>query len=146
MYQIFHLAEKKTLFGPGRGSGAGSLVNFLLGITQIDPIPHGLLWSRFLGRHRCLDEMTKVMTESGPVAMKDINVGDRVLTHTGQFKRVVDRENAIHDKAIRVKFGGKTITCSPNHRWIVMRDNEKIEVQACLLKKGDKLIICNDLT
>ena len=36
----------------GRGSGAGSLVNFLLGITQIDPLPHGLLWSRFLGRHR----------------------------------------------------------------------------------------------
>jgi len=52
MYKIFHLAEKKTLFGPGRGSGAGSLVNYLLGITQIDPIPHGLLWSRFLGRHR----------------------------------------------------------------------------------------------
>lgn len=52
MYKIFHLAEKRTLFGPGRGSGAGSLVNYLLGITQIDPIPHGLLWSRFLGRHR----------------------------------------------------------------------------------------------
>ena len=52
MYKIFHLAEKKTLFGPGRGSGAGSLVNYLLGITQIDPLPHGLLWSRFLGRHR----------------------------------------------------------------------------------------------
>jgi DNA polymerase-3 subunit alpha len=52
MYKIFHLAEKKTLFGPGRGSGAGSLVNYLLGITQIDPLPYGLLWSRFLGRHR----------------------------------------------------------------------------------------------
>ena len=52
MYKIFHLAEKRTLFGPGRGSGAGSLVNYLLGITQIDPLPHGLLWSRFLGRHR----------------------------------------------------------------------------------------------
>tara|TARA_B100000131_G_scaffold323267_1_gene381190 strand:- start:1831 stop:5466 length:3636 start_codon:yes stop_codon:yes gene_type:complete len=52
MYKIFHLAENKTLFGPGRGSGAGSLVNYLLGITQIDPLPHGLLWSRFLGRHR----------------------------------------------------------------------------------------------
>ena len=52
MYKIFHLAEKRTLFGPGRGSGAGSLVNYLLGITQNDPLPHGLLWSRFLGRHR----------------------------------------------------------------------------------------------
>ena len=52
MYKIFHKAEKRTLFGPGRGSGPGSLVNFLLGITQIDPIPYGLLWSRFCGRHR----------------------------------------------------------------------------------------------
>ena len=52
MYKIFEISKKKTLLGPGRGSGSGSLVNFLLGITQIDPIPSGLLWSRFLGRHR----------------------------------------------------------------------------------------------
>lgn len=52
MQKIFDVAVNKTLLGPGRGSGAGSLVNFLLGITQIDPIPYGLLWSRFLGRHR----------------------------------------------------------------------------------------------
>lgn len=52
MYKIFKKAEQRTLLGPGRGSGGGSLVNFLLGITQIDPIPYGLLWSRFLGRHR----------------------------------------------------------------------------------------------
>jgi len=146
MYKIFHLAANRTLFGPGRGSGCGSLVNFLLGITQIDPLPHGLLWSRFLGRHRCLDEMTNVMTENGPVAMKDIHIGDKVKTHTGQFKKVVDRETAIHDKAIRVKFGGKTITCSLNHRWLVARDDSIIEIQACLLKKGDKLLMADDLT
>ena len=52
MYNVFSLAKEKTLLGAGRGSGAGSLVNYLLGITQIDPLPYGLLWSRFLGRHR----------------------------------------------------------------------------------------------
>ena len=52
MYEIFKKAEKKTLLGPGRGSGAGSLVNYLLGITQVDPLPYDLLWARFLGRHR----------------------------------------------------------------------------------------------
>lgn len=52
MYKVFSLAKEKTLLGAGRGSGAGSLVNYLLGITQIDPLPYGLLWSRFLGRHR----------------------------------------------------------------------------------------------
>jgi len=52
MYQVFHKAEDRTLFGPARGSGGGSIVNYLLGITQLDPLPYGLLWDRFLGRHR----------------------------------------------------------------------------------------------
>jgi DNA polymerase-3 subunit alpha len=38
--------------GPGRGSGAGCLVAFLLGITDIDPIRFGLLFERFLNPER----------------------------------------------------------------------------------------------
>lgn len=40
--------EAGGLVGPGRGSAAGSLVAFLLGITQVDPLVHGLLFERFL--------------------------------------------------------------------------------------------------
>jgi len=38
--------------GPGRGSGAGSLVAYVLGITDIDPIPYDLLFERFLNPER----------------------------------------------------------------------------------------------
>ena len=38
--------------GPGRGSGAGSLVAYALGITTLDPIIHGLLFERFLNPER----------------------------------------------------------------------------------------------
>ncbi len=38
--------------GPGRGSGAGSLVGYLLGITELDPIKHQLLFERFLNPER----------------------------------------------------------------------------------------------
>ncbi len=38
--------------GPGRGSGAGSLVAYALQITDIDPIPYGLLFERFLNPER----------------------------------------------------------------------------------------------
>lgn len=38
--------------GPGRGSGAGSLVAYALKITDIDPIPYGLLFERFLNPER----------------------------------------------------------------------------------------------
>jgi len=38
--------------GPGRGSGAGSLVAFVLGITELDPLQHDLLFERFLNPER----------------------------------------------------------------------------------------------
>jgi len=50
-----HISNTHTYNVEGKGvhnSGGGSLVNYLLGITQLDPIPYNLLWSRFLGRHR----------------------------------------------------------------------------------------------
>ncbi|BAW96654.1 DNA polymerase III alpha subunit [[Synechococcus] sp. NIES-970] len=62
--------------GPGRGSAAGSLVAYALGITNIDPIHHSLLFERFLNPERksmpdvdtdfCIqrrDEMIKYVTE-----------------------------------------------------------------------------------
>jgi DNA polymerase-3 subunit alpha len=46
-------AKKKGIpVGPGRGSGAGSLVAFAMGITEIDPIVNGLLFERFLNPER----------------------------------------------------------------------------------------------
>mgnify|MGYP003306398097 FL=1 len=48
MKAIADKANDNMLSGPGRGSAAGSLVSYVLGITQIDPIKYGLLFSRFL--------------------------------------------------------------------------------------------------
>jgi DNA polymerase-3 subunit alpha len=48
MKSIADVASTMMLAGPGRGSAAGSLVAYALGITQVDPIRHGLLFSRFL--------------------------------------------------------------------------------------------------
>jgi DNA polymerase-3 subunit alpha len=57
--------------GPGRGSAAGSLVAYALGITNIDPVHHGLLFERFLNPERksmpdidtdfCIDRRSEVI-------------------------------------------------------------------------------------
>lgn len=44
--------EKGIPRGPGRGSVAGSLVSYLTGITQLDPVQNGLFFSRFLSKAR----------------------------------------------------------------------------------------------
>ena len=66
--------------GPGRGSGAGSLVAFALGITDLDPLQHELLFERFLNPER--------------VSMPDFDVDfctegrDRVIDYVaGKFGR-----------------------------------------------------------
>ncbi|HTB65013.1 MAG TPA: DNA polymerase III subunit alpha [Steroidobacteraceae bacterium] len=62
--------------GPGRGSGAGSLVAYCLGITDLDPIEHDLLFERFLNPER--------------VSMPDFDVDfcmdgrDRVIDYVAQ--------------------------------------------------------------
>ena len=44
--------KEGIMVGPGRGSSAGSLLCYLLGITEIDPIEHGLLFFRFINPER----------------------------------------------------------------------------------------------
>jgi len=44
--------ERGILVGPGRGSAAGSIVSYCLGITDLDPLKHGLFFERFLNPGR----------------------------------------------------------------------------------------------
>ena len=53
VYDFIKYAKKHgILVGPGRGSGAGSLVAYSLGITDIDPLEYDLLFERFLNPER----------------------------------------------------------------------------------------------
>lgn len=52
MRAIMQIAQKKMLVGAGRGSSAGALMCYVLGITQIDPIKYGLIFERFISKHR----------------------------------------------------------------------------------------------
>ncbi|MDY5153868.1 DNA polymerase-3 subunit alpha [Actinobaculum suis] len=72
--------------GPGRGSGAGSMVAYALGITQLDPIKHGLLFERFLNPER--------------VSMPDIDV-DFDERRRGEVIEYVEEKYG-HDKVSQV--------------------------------------------
>ena len=49
---IRYAREHGIMVGPGRGSAAGSLVSYTLGITKLDPIKYDLLFERFLNQER----------------------------------------------------------------------------------------------
>lgn len=52
LYRVINLLHDHMLLGHGRGSGSGSLVVYLIGITHIDPIKNNLLFERFLDKNR----------------------------------------------------------------------------------------------
>ena len=51
---IAYAKSQSIPVGPGRGSAAGSLVSYLLGITDLNPLKYGLLFERFLKGYRIL--------------------------------------------------------------------------------------------
>jgi len=53
VWDFIHYAKSKGIpVGPGRGSAAGSLVSYILGITELDPLKYNLLFERFLNPER----------------------------------------------------------------------------------------------
>ncbi len=69
--------ENNIPVGPGRGSAAGSIVAYALGITDLDPIEHGLIFERFLNPDR--------------KSMPDIDVDFCMNGREEVFKYVVDK-------------------------------------------------------
>lgn len=75
---------EKILVGPGRGSAGGSLVAYLLGIIEIDPIEYDLLFERFLNKTRVMPEIFyDIEFEDG----KKITLleGDKLPLKNGEF-------------------------------------------------------------
>ena len=53
VWDFIHYAKSQGIMvGPGRGSGAGSIVAYSLGITMLDPLKYNLLFERFLNPER----------------------------------------------------------------------------------------------
>ena len=75
MKAIADKASSVQLTSPGRGSAAGSLVAYVLNITQVDPIKHGLLFSRFL-RRDAVDYPDIDYDVADPMELKEMLIKD----------------------------------------------------------------------
>ena len=73
--------------GPGRGSGAGSLVCYLIGITNIDPLKYNLIFERFLNPERV--SMPDIDTDFAP------SIRDKVIGYVA--KRYAYKEDYIEE-------------------------------------------------
>ena len=87
---IRYAKEHGIPVGPGRGSAAGSLVSYALGITDIDPLQHELLFERFLNPER--------------VSMPDIDI-DFCMNRRGEVIDYVTQKYGRDNVAQIITFG-----------------------------------------
>ncbi|MGA8429053.1 MAG: DNA polymerase III subunit alpha [Candidatus Sulfotelmatobacter sp.] len=87
---IRYARERDIPVGPGRGSAAGSLVSYALGITDIDPLQHELLFERFLNPER--------------VSMPDIDI-DFCMNRRGEVIQYVTQKYGRDNVAQIITFG-----------------------------------------
>ncbi|MGC8840336.1 MAG: DNA polymerase III subunit alpha [Candidatus Sumerlaeaceae bacterium] len=91
VWDFVHYAKVNRIpVGPGRGSAAGALVAYCLGITDIDPLPHNLLFERFLNPER--------------VSMPDIDI-DFCYEKRGKVIEYVKRKYGERNVAQIITFG-----------------------------------------
>ena len=91
VYDYVKYAKKNNiLVGPGRGSAAGSLVSYCLGITNVDPIEYDLLFERFLNPDR--------------ITMPDIDI-DFEYTKRDQVINYVKERYGVNNVANIMTFG-----------------------------------------
>ena len=87
---IRYAREHDIPVGPGRGSAAGSLVSYSLGITDIDPLQHELLFERFLNPER--------------ISMPDIDI-DFCMNRRGEVIEYVTQKYGRENVAQIITFG-----------------------------------------
>lgn len=109
---VKYAKNRNILVGPGRGSAAGSLVSYVLGITNVDPIKYNLLLERFLNPERitlpdidldiqdnCRDEVIKYVQKK---------YGSFNVAHIVTFGTFASR-STIRDVARVMKFESKRV-------------------------------------
>ena len=106
-------AKSMMLVAPGRGSGAGALVSYVLGITQIDPIKWDLSFARFL--------RSDASSQEGLV--------------------MENEEDGVEKQVVKIKDEkGRTFSLTPNVRLRVKRNEREIIIFAKELEKDDEIM------
>lgn len=92
----------------------------------------------FTNSSPCFPAETMVRTDNGDKPISDVVVGDKVLTHTGQFKEVIDAKMTGHKSVMRITTMDGNVECTENHPFYVkkIRENKFTDfewVKACEL-------------
>lgn len=118
--------------GPGRGSAAGSLVCYLIGITNIDPIKYGLLFERFLNPDR--------------VTMPDIDcdIESNIRPYVVEYVKHVYGENSVCGISTKGTLTGKAAIQTGSHMYALQKTGDTTTYSNVSDEIGKKAVELSD--
>lgn len=88
----------------------------------------------------CLCPNTLIFTLEGFKKLSDVEIGDKVLTHLGRYRKVIDKWDTKHSDYIKIKTKNSEIVLSKNHKLLVKRNSKLTYIEAQYIKTTDKLL------
>lgn len=147
VWDFIHYARQRGIpVGPGRGSAAGSLVSYLLGITDLDPLKYGLLFERFLNPERagmpdididfCFERRGEVIEYVTKKYGKD-NVAQIITFGTMQARAAVRDVGRV--MSVPYAEVDKIAKMIPSEPGMTLKEALKVEPQLSKLYKADQV-------
>lgn len=93
------------------------------------------------GEYLCLKPDTLVTTSKGKRPIKDIEANELVVTHRGEIKKVLKKFEREADEMLDITAGGKTITITPNHPVLTIRNGVEDWIPAGELTTEDFVVV-----
>ena len=140
MQDVVNTAEKElgALVGPGRGSTAGSLVAYCLGITKVDPLKHDLLFERFMcPDKRVVPDIDLDFDEEGRtrvIEWLEKKYGKECCAHILTFAKSNAKELKGIIKGLGVHACGLVISESPINDWTPVCTREDPNVEGKIIR------------
>jgi hypothetical protein len=91
--------------------------------------------SHLQGEDRCVFEGQKIMTKNGYINIENVNVGDYVYTHHGNFKKVINKQSHLEIKKIKTDINAlgynEHLSLTHDHKVFVYNKNENFHWKEC---------------
>ena len=88
----------------------------------------------------CVDENTLILSKRGYVEIKNLNYDDEILTHSGEYKRILNIIETNKEKYIEIISGKEVFKFGENHEIPVFRNGKINLIKAKDIQKTDKLL------
>lgn len=88
----------------------------------------------------CIDENILILTKRGYIAIKDVTYEDEVLTHTNEWKKIINIIQTEKNNIISLKVNGEIYSFSENHEIPVLRNNKIELIKAKDIINSDQIL------